>query len=51
MLAPGPVAGEVRAFQPLPPDPAGLGLRRGGDRQLQRGRGQRRQHLGQSQQR
>jgi hypothetical protein len=39
ILAPGPVAGEVRAFQPLPPDPvhlgpAGLDLRRGGDRQL-----------------
>ena len=33
VLAPGPVAGEVRAFQPLPPDPvdlgpAGLDLRR-----------------------
>ena len=51
ILAPRPVAGEVRAFQPLPPDPvhlgpAGLGLPGGGDRQLQRGRGQRRQHLG-----
>ena len=50
VLAPRPVAGEVRAFQALPPDPvhlgpAGLDLRRGGDRQLQRGRGQRRQHL------
>src|SRR5690348_9144377 len=46
VLAPGPVAGEVRAFQPLPPDPvhlgpAGLDLPGGGDRQLQRGRGQR----------
>ena len=51
VLAPRPVAGEVRAFQPLPPDPvhlgpAGLDLPGGGDRQLQRGRGQRRQHLG-----
>ena len=37
ILAPGPVTREVRAFQPLPPDPVGLGpavldLRRGGDR-------------------
>jgi hypothetical protein len=51
ILAPGPLAGEVRAFQPLPPDPvhlgpAGLDLRRGGDRQLECGRCQRRQHLG-----
>src|SRR6185437_10378886 len=37
VLAPGPVAGEVRAFQPLLPDPvplgpAGLHLPGGGDR-------------------
>ena len=46
VLAPRPVAEEFRAFQPLPPDPvdlgaAGLDLPGGGDRQLQRGRGQR----------
>jgi hypothetical protein len=40
VLAPRAVAGEVRAFQPLPPDPADLSaavpdLRGGGDRQLE----------------
>jgi hypothetical protein len=51
ILAPRPVAEEIGAFQPLPPDPvhlgpAGLDLPGGGDRQFQGGRGQRRQELG-----
>lgn len=42
VLAPRPIAGEVRAFQALPPDPvhfglAALGLPGCGDRQLQGG--------------
>ena len=47
VLAPRPAAGEVCAFQALPPDPVDLGppdlgLPGSGDRQLQGGGGQRR---------